>query len=87
MYILKYKYVSQFFFYVLVNLCFFFLDIINVVKVFGGYSNGSLIVYICVFGFVFNGEDLYIMCNGKFWMIMLFVCFGEYLRKIMKKID
>uniref|UniRef100_K1P4U8 Sushi, von Willebrand factor type A, EGF and pentraxin domain-containing protein 1 n=1 Tax=Magallana gigas TaxID=29159 RepID=K1P4U8_MAGGI len=51
-------------------------DITNAVKVPGGYSNGSLTVYTCVSGFVPNGEDPYITCNGTHWTTTLFACSG-----------
>lgn len=54
------------------------LDIVNIIKIFNGLNIGSLIVYICVLGFVENGEDFFIFCNGIYWINILFVCFGEF---------
>lgn len=52
-------------------------DIANTIKISNGSNTGSLTVYICVSGFVENGEDPFISCNGTHWTNTLFACSGE----------
>lgn len=87
MYTTRNKHLKVIFFFYIAISCPSPPDITNAVKVPGGYSNGSLTVYTCVSGFVPNGEDPYITCNGKLWTTTLFACSGEHSREIMKKID
>lgn len=52
-------------------------DIANTIKISNGSNTGSLTVYICVSGFVENGEDPFISCYGTHWTNTLFACSGE----------
>lgn len=55
--------------------CLIFLDIVNVLKIFDGVYNGSVIMYVCFLDYVVSNVVNIIVCNEISWMLINFFCF------------